>query len=151
MDGLHKTCFAHCSAAQKGYLLPSQAHTKKALFGEKVLHEVCLHILVLPKSIRIRLTFYCHFNINAQILSVVTAVSCDQKQQTAWLFMTRESFVLRVPERLKAFLKCQSMLRGTEIFCPMFEGCMWSNKYQVDGQIIMLIFLVNKEAISHRP
>lgn len=118
--------------------------------GEEVLREVCLHTVVVSKSIRIRLTFYCHFNINAQILSVVTAyISGDQKQKVACLSMTKESFVLITPGCFKTFPRCQSIRTGTEIFCP--TGYVWRNNCQVDGQIIMLIFLVNKEAILHGP
>lgn len=60
--------------------------------------------MVVSKSIRIRLTFYCHFNINAQILSVVTAyISGDQKQKVVCLSMTKESFVLIIPGCFKNF------------------------------------------------
>lgn len=63
--------------------------------------------------------------------------------------MTKESFVLIIPGCFKTFPRCQSIRTGTEIFCP--TGYVWRNNCQVDGQIIMLIFLVNREAILHGP
>lgn len=83
-------------------------------------------------------------------LSVVTAsASCSQKHQTVCLSVTKELSVLQISGCFKTLPRCHSMFPVTETFCPL--GCIWCYKYKVHGQIIILIFLFNKERISHVP